>query len=457
MKLWSGMLEGNLDKITEEFNQSIKVDKRLVFVDIRGSIAHVKMLKKQAILKNEEADKIIEGLKQIYKDLENKKIAVDESFEDVHSFVEGKLIEYIGEDGKKMHTARSRNDQIALDLRMYLKDQSKEIVDLLKTLLKVLANKAKDHTETIMPGMTHLQPAQPVTFAHHLLSYAFMVKRDIERIKDAYKRVDYSPLGSCALAGTGFDIDREYTKDLLGFENLCQNSMDAVSDRDFCLEIQSDLALIGVHLSKLSEELIIFSSNPYKFIEIDDAYATGSSIMPQKKNPDMAELIRGKSARLIGNMNQSFVMVKGLANAYAKDLQEDKESLFDSIDTVKISLKIMAGMIDTLGVNKERMKKACKEGFLNATDLADYLVDKGLSFRDSHHLSAKACKYCIENDISLDEMDIKEYKKISKDFDEDLYDAIKIENSFIKRDSLGGVSPKEVKRQIEVIEKYLGE
>ncbi|WP_416335368.1 argininosuccinate lyase [Anaerococcus sp. DFU013_CI05] len=451
MKLWSGMLSGDLDKFAEEFNSSIKIDQRLVFDDIKGSIAHVKMLKKTGILKADDADAIINGLKTISQKLIDGKIEVDLSSEDIHTFVEGALIAEIGEVGKKMHTARSRNDQVTTDLRLHLRDEVENISSLLKEYLKVLSDVASANTQTIMPGYTHLQAAQPVTFAHHLLAYAMMGLRDLERLEDLKKRINSSPLGACALAGTTYPIDREFTAKELGFDTIMQNSMDAVSDRDYILELQSTLSIIAIHLSRLSEELIIWSSQPYHFVSIDDKFSTGSSIMPQKKNPDMAELIRSKSARLIGNMNQSFAMIKGLPLAYSKDMQEDKESIFGSIDTIKISLQVMAGQIKSLKVNKEKMLKACKNGFLNATDLADYLVNKGLSFRDAHHISARLVKYGIENNKALDEIDLNIYKDESDLFEEDIYQEIDIIKCVNERKSLGGPAEKEVERQIAFV------
>ncbi len=445
------MLSGDLDKFAEEFNSSIKIDQRLVFDDIKGSIAHVKMLKKTGILKADDADAIINGLKTISQKLIDGKIEVDLSSEDIHTFVEGALIAEIGEVGKKMHTARSRNDQVTTDLRLHLRDEVENISSLLKEYLKVLSDVASANTQTIMPGYTHLQAAQPVTFAHHLMAYAMMGLRDLERLEDLKKRINSSPLGACALAGTTYPIDREFTAKELGFDTIMQNSMDAVSDRDYILELQSTLSIIAIHLSRLSEELIIWSSQPYHFVSIDDKFSTGSSIMPQKKNPDMAELIRSKSARLIGNMNQSFAMIKGLPLAYSKDMQEDKESIFDSVDTIKISLQVMAGQIKSLKVNKEKMLKACKNGFLNATDLADYLVNKGLSFRDAHHISARLVKYGIENNKALDEIDLNIYKDESDLFEEDIYQEIDIIKCVNERKSLGGPAEKEVERQITFV------
>lgn len=451
MKLWSGMLTGDLDKFAEEFNSSIKIDQRLIFDDINGSIAHVKMLKKTEILKADEADQIIDGLKSIYQKIMDGTLKVDLTSEDIHTFVEGVLIEEIGEVGKKMHTARSRNDQVTTDLKLNLRDESIEIAGLLKKYINSLCEKAKENTTTIMPGYTHLQAAQPVTFAHHLMAYAMMGLRDLERLEDAKRRINESPLGACALAGTTYPIDREFTARELGFESVMQNSMDAVSDRDYILELQSVLSIIAIHLSRLSEELIIWSSQPYHFVKIDDKFSTGSSIMPQKKNPDMAELIRSKSARLIGNMNQSFVMMKGLPLAYSKDMQEDKEAIFSSIDTIKMTLEVMTGQILSLTANKEKMLKACKDGYLNATDVADYLVNKGVSFRDAHHISARLVKYGIDNDKSLDEIDLSVYKSESDLFEADIYQEIDIIKCVNERTSLGGPAKDEVIRQINFV------
>lgn len=445
------MLSGDLDNIAEELNSSIKVDKRLVFDDIKGSIAHVKMLEKTNILKSEEAETIINGLELINKKLKSGEIEVDESSEDIHTFIEATLINEIGDLGKKMHTARSRNDQVATDLKLNLRDECEIIENILKDYVKTLCLLAEKNTDSIMPGYTHLQAAQPVTFAHHLMAYTMMGLRDIDRIKDYKKRLNSSPLGACALAGTSYPIDREFSARELGFDSIMQNSMDAVSDRDYVLELESVLSIIAIHLSRLSEELIIWSSQPFGFVKIGDMYSTGSSIMPQKKNPDMAELLRSKPARVIGNMNQSFIMMKGIPLAYAKDMQEDKEAIFDSIDTVKISLKVMKGQMDTLTVNKDKMLRACKEGFLNATDVADYLVNKGLAFRDAHHISARLVKYATDNGITLEEIDLNTYKTESDLFEDDIYDNIDIVKCLNSRNSLGGPAKGEVKRQIDYV------
>lgn len=455
MKLWIGMLSGELDKLAEEFNDSIKIDKRLVYCDIEGSIAHVEMLGKNNIISNEEKEKIITGLSLIYDNLKEGKEEVDESYEDIHTFVEARLIKEIGPVGKKMHTARSRNDQVTTDFKLYLRNECENILEDTKAYVKALIKLARENTETIMPGYTHLQAAQAVTFAHHLMAYAMMGLRDIERINSFKERMNELPLGACALAGTTYDIDREFVKEKLGFTSLMQNSMDAVSDRDYVIELSSIISLISIHLSRLSEELIIFSSQPYSFVRIDDKYSTGSSIMPQKKNPDMAELIRAKAARLIANTNQSMIMMKGLPLAYSKDMQEDKEGIFESIDTIRAMLKIMAGQIESLKVNKEKMLAASKEGYLNATDVADYLVGKNLPFRDAHHISARLVKYAMENNMCLEDLPLEIYKNESDLFEKDIYQAIDLYTSVNKRDSLGGPSEKEVLRQIAYVKEKL--
>lgn len=455
MKLRTGRLSGDLDPLAESFNSSIGVDGRMVYCDIEGSKAHVKMLGKCGILKSQEAETIIEGLEKIKEGLEEGKIEIDQSCEDIHTFVEGKLIEEVGEVGKKMHTARSRNDQVTTDLKLYLREEAQELTALLKTYIESLVEVGEDNLTTIMPGYTHLQAAQPVTFSHHLLAYAQMGLRDLSRLEDFNKRMNELPLGSCALAGTTYPIDRAYVAELLDFDGPCENSMDGVSDRDYVLELSSLLAIISTHLSRLAEELVIRSSQPYSFVSLSESYSTGSSIMPQKKNPDLAELIRSLSGRIIGNMDRVFIMMKGLPLAYSKDLQEDKEAIFDSLDQVEASLGLMAGMIKSLTVNKEKMLKACKDGFLNATDLADYLVNKGLPFRDAHHLVARMVKYATDEGVSLEDIPLEVYKRESDLFDRDLYRALDLEKSLKKRTSFGGPAPDEVKRQISEIKNKL--
>lgn len=455
MKLWTGLLSGQLNDIAEQFNQSISVDQRLVFDDIIGSIAHVKMLGECEILTMDEVSKMVAGLHEIYNQVENGQMQVDESYEDIHTFVEDKLVEKIGNLGKKMHTGRSRNDQVTTDFRMYLRKQYHEMKDLLKEYVETILNLASQHTYTIMPGYTHLQAAQPITFAHHMMAYAFMALRDIDRLNDFYKRLNVSPLGACALAGTTYPINREYTANLLGFDGVMQNSIDAVSDRDYVLECHSILAQISIHLSRLCEEIVIWSSQPFKYVTLADEFSTGSSMMPQKKNPDLAELIRGKAGKLIGNMNQAFIMLKGLPLSYSKDMQEDKEGLFESIDTMKMSLVIVSGMLDTMIINKEKMLAACKYGYLNATDLADYLVEKGMSFRDAHHLSAEIVGYCIQRDILLEDLSLEKYQSFSERFKKDVYDKIELTTCVESRKSIGGPSPKEVERQIQWVADWL--
>ncbi|EEI82773.1 argininosuccinate lyase [Anaerococcus tetradius] len=457
MKLWSGMLTGDLDKLAEEFNDSIKIDKRLVFVDIKASIGHVKMLGAKNIISYEQSSLIIKGLENIYKKLKEKSLVVDESYEDIHTYVEAKLIEEIGPVAKKMHTARSRNDQVTTDFRLYIREECENIKNDLIYLIKSLLDLAQKNTDTIMPGYTHLQAAQPVSFAHHLCAYQMMGLRDLSRLQDYKKRLNQLPLGACALAGTTYDIDRNMVKDELGFDSIMENSIDAVSDRDYVIELSSIISIIAIHLSRLAEELIIWSSQPYSFIRISDKYSTGSSIMPQKKNPDMAELIRAKAARLIGNTNQAFIMMKALALSYSKDMQEDKESLFDSIDTIKICLKIMAGQIESLEVNEENMFEACKKGYLNATDVADYLANKGVYFRDAHHISARLVKYASSKALSLDELDLETYKNESDLFEEDIYKKIELKTCVNKRKSLGGPNKTEVLRQINIVKEKIKE
>lgn len=455
MKLWSGMLTGNIDKLAEEFNESISVDKRLVFCDIEGSIAHLNMLGSKEIISKDDMNQIISGLKNIETNLKEGKEEVDQSYEDIHTYVEARLIEEIGQVAKKMHTARSRNDQVTTDLKLYIRSEVDKISKDLRGYIESLVNKAESNTETIMPGYTHLQVAQPITFAHHLMAYAMTGLRDIRRLDNYKESISELPLGACALAGTTYDIDRKMVARDLGFDSIMENSLDAVSDRDYVIELASIISIIAIHLSRLAEELIIWSSAPYSFVKISDDYSTGSSIMPQKKNPDMAELIRAKAARLIANCNQSMIMMKGLALAYSKDMQEDKESLFESIDTIKICLKIMAGQIESLSLNKEKMYAASREGYLNATDLADYLVKKGMAFRDAHHISARLVKYAIANKINLDDIDLAIYKKESDLFDEDVYEEIDLNNCVNKRTSKGGPSKIEVMRQISLVKDKL--
>ncbi|SHG52845.1 argininosuccinate lyase [Thermosyntropha lipolytica DSM 11003] len=449
MKLWSGRFTKNTDKLTEDFNASIAFDCRMYKQDIKGSIAHASMLAKQGIIKEEEKELIIKGLKEIEKELEEGKLEFTVEAEDVHMNIETFLIQKIGEVGKKLHTARSRNDQVALDLRLYLKEEMEEIKGLILDLQETLLILAGEHIDTIMPGYTHLQKAQPVSLAHHLLAYFEMLRRDVERLEDCYKRTDYMPLGSGALAGTSFDLDRDFVREKLGFAWLTRNSLDAVSDRDFALEFLSFASILMMHLSRLAEELVLWSTEEFGFVEMDDAFATGSSIMPQKKNPDLAELIRGKTGRVYGDLIALLTVMKGLPLAYNKDMQEDKEALFDGVDTVKKCLLVFNPMLKTAKFKKENMEKGAKGGFTNATDLADYLVNKGLPFRDAHEVVGRTVLYCIERGISLEEMELPEYKGICSLIEEDVYDYLDVRKCVARRKVKGGPAPEQVKAAIE--------
>ncbi|MCR5261362.1 MAG: argininosuccinate lyase [Candidatus Gastranaerophilales bacterium] len=454
-QLWGSGFSKALNKSTNDFNSSLRFDKRLYKYDITGSIAHAAMLSAQGILTKEENELIANALKQILSDIEDGNVNFDFDLEDIHTFVEKLLTERIGDTGKKLHTARSRNDQVALDVRMYVKDELENLLKQLVSLIKVLLSLAKEHTTTIMPGYTHLQRAQPITFAHHLGAYIEMFKRDYERITDTFKRVNILPLGAGALATGPHNINRYKTAELLGFDDICLNSLDAVSDRDFVIETLSDLSMIMMHTSRFCEEIILWASKEFQFVKIDDGYATGSSLMPQKKNPDIAELIRGKTGRVYGSLVSLLTTMKSLPLAYNKDMQEDKEPLFDAFDTVKMCLSILPEMLETITVNKDKMLKACSEGFLNATDLADYLVKKGLPFRDAHEASGKAVRYCIENDKTLDTMNLSEYKKINGLFEDDLYAAIDIKNSVKSRKVIGGPAKEAVEKVILINEEWI--
>lgn len=454
-QLWGSGFSKALNKSANDFNSSLRFDKRLYKQDITGSIAHARMLSAQGILTEEESELICENLEIILSDIESGKISFECEFEDIHTFVEKLLTDKIGSVGKKLHTARSRNDQVALDVRMYAKEEIQNIQNEIINLIKVLLSLAKKHTETIMPGYTHLQRAQPITFAHHLGAYVEMFKRDFSRLKDCYKRVNILPLGAGALATGPHNIDRYKTAEILGFDDICLNSLDAVSDRDFVIETLADLSIIMMHLSRFCEEIILWASREFGFIKIDDGYSTGSSLMPQKKNPDIAELIRGKTGRVYGSLSAILTTMKSLPLAYNKDMQEDKEPLFDAIDTIKVCLSILPEMLETITVNKEKMLKACAEGFLNATDVADYLVKKGLPFRDAHEASGKAVRYCIETEKTLDTMEIEEYKKINELFEDDLYEAIKIENSVKSRKVIGGPEKGAVEKVISINEEWI--
>ena len=455
-KMWAGRTDGNTEKIADDFNSSIRFDSRMFKEDILGSIAHAEMLGKQGIISGNEAKTLCEGLGEILEDIEEGRLAVDPSCEDIHMFVEQVLTERLGDVGKKLHTARSRNDQVALDLRMYLKNENDDIDKKLLRLIEALLSKAEDNVLTIMPGYTHLQRAQPVSFGQYMMAYVMMFLRDRDRLADVKKRTDVSPIGSCALAGTTYDTDRFYEAERLGFGSVCENSLDGVSDRDFCLELSSAISIIMTHLSRLSEEIVLWQSWEFKFIDLSDSYTTGSSIMPQKKNPDMAELVRGKTGRVFGDMTSLFTTMKGLPLAYNKDMQEDKEAIFDSCDTVKMCLEVMSGMIETMSVNAENMKSAAQKGFINATDLADYLVNKGLPFRSAYKISGQIVAECISKGTVLEELPLSEYKKISDRFENDVYDAVDLVKCLERRKSFGGTSPSSLKEQIKIAKKKLG-
>ena len=455
--LWGSRFSKELNEDVNDFNSSLPFDKVLYKYDIKGSIAHATMLCHQGIISENEKDEIIAGLSEILAEIESGKLQFDYNFEDIHSFIEANLVKKIGATGKKVHTSRSRNDQVALDIRLYLKDEIKEIQKLILNLIKTLMDFSNNHLETIMPGYTHLQRAQAVTLAHYLGAYIEMFKRDKERLDDTYKRVNVLPLGAGALAGSPYNIKRNLVAEYLGFDSICLNSMDAVSDRDFIIESLSCLAMVMTHLSRISEEIIMWSSFEFKFVELDDSYSTGSSIMPQKKNPDILELIRGKTGRVYGSLTSILTTMKSLPLAYNKDMQEDKEPLFDGIKTVKNCLKILPNVIKTMKVNKEKMLQAAKEGFLNATDVADYLTKKGLPFRDSHNVAGKLVSYCINSKKTLDELSIDEFKKESGLFEEDIYSAIDIKNSVISKKEIGGPNPETVKHVLELNKIWLSD
>ncbi|MBR4496726.1 MAG: argininosuccinate lyase [Acholeplasmatales bacterium] len=447
--MWAGRFKKEENKEVNDFNSSISFDSRMYKSDILGSIAHATMLGKQGIISKEDSELIIKTLSLILNDLDTGVLDFDYEAEDIHMFIEAELTKRIGDVGKKLHTARSRNDQVALDIRLHLKDEVEVIKSLICKLMNEIINLAEENKYTVMPGYTHLQRAQPITFANHLLAYAYMLKRDIERFDDAKKRMNYSPLGSCALAGTTYPIDRDFVASRLNFDGIVKNSLDGVSDRDFCVEIASACATLMMHLSRFSEEIILWSSWEFKFIDLDDAYSTGSSIMPQKKNPDICELIRGKTGRVYGNLNTLLVMLKGLPLAYNKDMQEDKEAIFDSLDTVKMCLSIFAPMLSTMKVNKDNMRRAAAKGFINATDLADYLVKKGMPFRDAYKISGTIVAYCIDENLTLEEVKLDIYKKYSNLFESDLYEAIDLEKATFRRTSKGASGIESVEAQIK--------
>ncbi|MCH5303707.1 MAG: argininosuccinate lyase [Ruminococcus sp.] len=447
MQLWKGRFKKELSKTTNDFNSSIPFDSRMYREDIEGSIAHATMLGKCGIIEMSQAEHIIDGLKAILSDIENGSLKIDMDAEDIHTFVEGELTKRIGDDGKRLHTSRSRNDQVALDNKLYLRKELKNIRAQLKELVGVIAEKAEKYSDTVMPGYTHLQRAQPITFGHHLLAYAEMLLRDIGRLDDCYKRMNEMPLGSCALAGTTYPIDRTITKELLGFDSITNNSLDGVSDRDYCIEFASALSIIMVHLSRFSEEIIMWCSWEFKFVELDDAFSTGSSIMPQKKNPDIAELVRGKSGRVFGDTMTLLTVMKGIALAYNKDMQEDKEAIFDAVDTVKMCLTAFTPMLDTMKVIPENMRKAAAGGFINATDVADWLTKNGVPFRDAYKATGELVARCIELGTDLASLPLEEYKKVCDVFNDDVYNAISLEYCVSQRTAFGGPAPENVKAQ----------
>lgn len=457
MQLWKGRFQKALSKTTNDFNSSISFDSRMYREDIEGSIAHSAMLGKCGIISQKDADAIGEGLKGILEDIESGKLTIDPEAEDIHTFIEGELTARLGDTGKRLHTARSRNDQVAVDIKLYLKKQVDEISQQVKGLISVICDKAYENAETVMPGYTHLQRAQPITFGHHLMAYAEMLLRDLSRLKDCKERMDEMPLGSGALACTTYPVDRTITAELLGFERITNNSLDGVSDRDFCIELAAVLSIIMVHLSRFSEEIIMWCSWEFKFAELDDAFSTGSSIMPQKKNPDIAELVRGKSGRVFGDLTALLTVMKGIALAYNKDMQEDKEAVFDAIDTVKMCLTAFTPMLDTMKVLPDNMRKAAAGGFINATDCADYLVKKGLPFRDAYKATGELVAKCIELNLTLETLPIEEYKKICDTFDEGVYEAIGLEKCAYERSPLGGPNPDNVRAQTERVRKIIEE
>ena len=454
-KMWAGVTAGNTDPLADDFNSSIRFDQRMFRQDITGSIAHAEMLAKEEIISEQDCRALVDGLAGILEDLETGTLSVDESCEDIHMFVEQVLTERIGETGKKLHTARSRNDQVALDLRMHLRDECDKIAALIRELLQTLCDLAEQHEETVMPGYTHLQRAQPVSFGYYMMAYAMMLLRDLDRLKDCRKRINISPIGSCALAGTTYDTDRYLEAELLGFDGIAQNSMDGVSDRDFVLELLGSLSILMMHLSRLSEELILWASWEFRFISFSEAYTTGSSIMPQKRNADMAELIRGKTGRVYGDLMGLLTTLKGLPMAYNKDMQEDKEGVFDACDTVKMCLRVMAPMLGTMIVNRENMLNAARSGFINATDLADWLVKKGMPFRSAYKLSGQLVRYCMETGQVLEKLPLETYREYSELFDESVYEAIDLRNCMERRISEGGTSVASVEKQIAFVRREL--
>ena len=454
-KMWAGRTSGETSKIADDFNSSISFDKKMYKQDVCGSMAHASMLASKGIISNEDSKLIIDTLAEILADIESGKLEIASDAEDIHMFIESVLTDRIGDVGKKLHTARSRNDQVALDLRLYMRDQTALVIDKIKLLIEVITEKAEENQDAIMPGYTHLQRAQPITFAHHLLAYAMMFIRDIGRLNDAVKRMNYSPLGSCAMSGTTYPTDRDMVAKALNFDGITMNSIDGVSDRDYCIELLSAFSTIMMHLSRFSEEIILWQSWEFKFIELDDAFSTGSSIMPQKKNPDMAELVRGKTGRVYGDLMGMLTMLKGIPLAYNKDMQEDKECIFDGVETVIKCLDVFAPMIKTLKPLKENMYKACTKGFINATDLADYLTKKGMPFRSAYKIVGTIVGDCVKKGITLDEYPLEEYKKYADIFDNDLYQEISMETCIKKRISKGSTGYESVKEQLLYVKDFL--
>ena len=454
-KMWAGRTDGATEKIADDFNSSIRFDSRMYRQDITGSMAHAAMLSYKGIISPADADTLIAGLEQILADIDSGALAIDMECEDIHMFVEQVLTERLGDVGKKLHTARSRNDQVALDIRMYLRAEIDEISGYVRQLITAVTGKAEEYKSAIMPGYTHLQRAQPITFGHHLMAYAMMLLRDLDRLADCRRRMNQSPIGCCALAGTTYDTDRDFEAAKLGFDGICMNSLDGVSDRDFCAELMSVLSILMMHLSRFSEEIILWSSWEFKFVELSDAFTTGSSIMPQKKNPDMAELVRGKTGRVYGDLMGLLTTLKGLPLAYNKDMQEDKESVFDAVDTVKMCLQVFAPMVATMTANTANMRLAAQKGFINATDLADYLVKKGLPFRSAYKISGQLVALCIRENTVLEDLPLDTYQQYSDLFDTDLYEAIDLMVCVEKRISKGGTSVASVEAQINYVKEVL--
>ena len=457
MKLWGGRFKSGVNELVNTFNASISIDSRMYKEDILGSLAHVKMLGKQGIIPAKDSEKIVNGLNEILKRMENGVIHIDNSSEDIHSFIESTLTYYIGDEGKKLHTGRSRNDQVALDTKLYVKKYLIVVANELLNLQTVILNKAKENINTIMPGYTHMQKAQPITFAHHIMAYAEMLKRDYGRLLDCYERMNEMPLGSGALATSTYPIDRNFVSNELGFNKPTVNSIDSVSDRDYAIEALSALSLIMMHLSRFSEEVILWCTGEFNFVELDDAYSTGSSIMPQKKNPDVAELVRGKTGRVYGDLMTLLTVMKGIPLAYNKDMQEDKEALFDGLDTVLISIQTFTGMLDTMKIKKDVMKKAASGGFTNATDVADYLVKKGEAFRNAHEIVGKIVLYCIDENKAIDDLSLDEFKSFSPFFEEDVDKAIDLITCVEERSVMGGPSSSSVQSQISLLENFISE